>query len=183
MKLLLRKDVESLGMVGDVIEVKNSYARNYLIPQQLAVKPTPANMKALEDEKRLAAERRAALRSHLEETAKRLRDAEVTISSAANEEGRLYGSVGPREIASALRDEGYAVETAQVELHDPFRSLDSKTVTIRLSAEVTTEVKVWVVRERASEILDDETEKPAGDAESAGTAADTEVGDGGDATS
>jgi len=179
MKLLLRKDIESLGMVGDVIDVKDSYGRNYLIPQQLAVKPTPSNMKALEEEKRLAAERRAALRTHLEETAKRLRDAEVTISAAANEEGRLYGSVGPREIASALREEGYAVETAQVELHDPFRDLDSKTVTIRLAADVTTEVKVWVVRERAAEGLDEPGES-AGDDQSAGTAADTEVGDGGD---
>lgn len=179
MKLLLRKDVESLGMVGDVINVKDSYGRNYLIPQHLAVQPTPANMKALEDEKRLAAERRAALRTQLEETANRLSNVEVTISAVANEEGRLYGSVGPREIASALRDEGYAVETAQVELHDPFRVLDSKTVTIRLAADVTTEVKVWVVRERDAGDIE-ETETPAGEDKSAGTAADTEVGDGGD---
>jgi large subunit ribosomal protein L9 len=169
-------------MVGDVIDVKDSYGRNYLIPQHLAVQPTTANMKALEDEKRLAAERRAAIRSHLEETANRLKNVEVTISAVANEEGRLYGSVGPREIASALRDEGYAVETAQVELHDPFRALDSKTVTIRLTADVTTEVKVWVVRERAAGVLD-EPETPTGQRKHAGSEADTEVSEGGDASS
>ena len=111
MKLLLRRDIAKVGLAGDVIEVSEGYARNYLIPHHLAVEPTKANMKAIEEDKRLAEEERRLRRAALEEMAGRMRNVEVTIAAACNEEGHLYGSVGPREIAAALRDEGHDVET------------------------------------------------------------------------
>lgn len=157
MKLLLRKDIPKLGLAGDVVEVSEGYARNYLIPHHFALEPTKGNMKAIEEDKRLAEEERRVRRSALEGQAHRLRGVEVTISAAANAEGHLYGSVGPREVAAALRDLGHDVEAKQVQLFKPIRTLDTLTVPVSFADDLTVEVKVWVVREAGSE----ELEKPA----------------------
>jgi large subunit ribosomal protein L9 len=156
MKLLLRRDVQKLGLAGDVVEVKEGYARNYLIPQQIAVLPTDANMKRIEEDKRLAALERAKVREALEAEAARMRDVEVTIAATCNVEGHLYGSVGPREIAAALRNEGHSVETKQVQLHEPIKRLDTVTVPVKFTDDLTVEVKVWVVREEAGGLEEEE---------------------------
>lgn len=167
MKLLLRRDISKVGLAGDVVDVKDGYARNYLIPQHLAVEPTKANMRKIEEDKRLAEEERRRHRSALEQRAARLRDVEVTISSACNPEGHLYGSVGPREIAAALRDEGHDVEPKQVHLHAPIRQLDTVTVPVIFGDDISVDVKVWVVRETHSGVEEigesfDEREADAG---------------------
>ncbi len=146
MKLLLKKDISHLGIVGDVVDVAPGYGRNYLLPQGLATEATQANIKALAEERRKAEERRQQMRDELGRRAERLRDVEVTIAAAANEEGVLYGSVGPREIAAALRDEGHDVEASHVELREPIRRLDNLAVNVRFAEDIRTEVKVWVVR-------------------------------------
>lgn len=151
MKLILQRDVKHLGLVGDVVEVKEGYARNYLLPQNLALMPTTANTKQVELARARVAEERKLLVEQRRAAARRLAGAEITIRAAANEEGVLYGSVGPREIAAALRHEGHTVETEQVELHTPIRQLDNVVVPVRFSEDSTVEVKVWVVRETASE--------------------------------
>ena len=162
MRLLLKKDIPSLGMVGDVVEVSAGYARNYLIPHHLGVAPTKDNMKELEEAKRLAAEERLRHRQQLQAEAERLKEVEITISAAANPQGHLYGSVGPREIAAALRDEGYAVEAAQIQLHEPIKQLDNKMVPVRFGEDLEVEVKVWVVREKgAGELEEEEPEEGA----------------------
>ena len=163
-KLLLRRDVAKLGHVGDVVEVSEGYARNYLVPHHLAVEPTPANLKAIEDEKKQAQTARLEQRRALELRVEAMADVEVTISAAANEEGHLYGSVGPREIAAALLDEGHDVKTAQVELHHPIRQLDTVMVPIVFAEDLKTEIKVWVVRERASEAAEEEAASEGQDA-------------------
>ncbi len=154
MKLLLRRDIPKVGLAGDVVSVTEGYARNYLLPQRLAVLPTQANMKAIEEDKRRAEAERKLRRAELETAASKMRDVEVTISAACNEEGHLYGSVGPREIAAALRDEGHAVEPKQVQLHEPIRRLDSITVPVVFADDLRVEVKVWVVRETAADEVD-----------------------------
>jgi len=155
MKLLLRRDIPKVGLAGDIVEVKEGYARNYLIPQHLGVLPTAANMKVIEEDRRRAEEERKRLRVALEEQARRLREVEVTIAAACTEEGHLYGSVGPREIAAALRDEGHNVEAKQVQLHKPIRQLDTISVPVVFTDDLTVEVKVWVVRETAAGPLDE----------------------------
>ncbi len=149
-KLLLRRDVPKLGHVGDVVEVNDGYARNYLLPHHLAMEPTQANLKAIEEEKQKAAAIRLERRKGLEKRAEALEGVEVTIAAAANEEGHLYGSVGPREISAALREEGYEVDTGEIQLHDPIRQLDSVMVPVVLADDLRAEVKVWVVREKAA---------------------------------
>ena len=168
MKLLLRRDIPKLGLVGDVVEVKEGYARNYLIPQHLAVEPTPANMKKIEDDKRRVEEDRKKSRVALEDRVTRMRDVEVTISAACNPDGQLYGSVGPREVAAALRDEGHVVDPKQIQLHEPIRQLDTVTVPVTFADDLVVEVKVWVVRETGGGDLGDEAESSDFSSETAG---------------
>jgi large subunit ribosomal protein L9 len=151
MKLLLRRDIPKVGLAGDVVDVTEGYARNYLLPQRLGILPTRANMRVIEEDKRQAEEERKQRRVDLEVQAGRMREVEVTISAACNEEGHLYGSVGPREIAAALRDEGHQVEAKQVQLHEPIRRLDTITVPVAFADDLKVEVKVWVVRETAAD--------------------------------
>ena len=147
MELLLRKDIAKLGLAGDVVNVAAGYGRNYLLPHHLAVLPTDANRKQLEADKRLAAEIRAQRHAELKATAKRLAEVEVTISAAANPEGRLYGSVGAKEISQALKAEGHAIEPEHVRLPEPLRTLDAIMVPLVLADKLEVEVKVWVVRD------------------------------------
>jgi large subunit ribosomal protein L9 len=156
MKLLLRRDIPNVGLAGDVVEVREGYARNYLLPQHMAVLPTNANMKAIEEDKRRAEEERRQKRTALEAQAKELVEKEVTISAACNEEGHLYGSVGPREIAAALRNDGHEVQPKQVHLFEPIRRLDSVTVPVVFAEDLNVDVKVWVVRERAADEIEEE---------------------------
>ena len=150
MELLLKKDVAHLGIVGDVVNVSPGYARNYLLPHDIATEATAANIRGLAEERQKAEERRRLAHDVLVQAAERIRDIEVTIAAAANDEGVLYGSVGPREIAAALRDEGHTVEASHIDLHEPIRRLDNIVVRVRFADDVTSEVKVWVVRSQAT---------------------------------
>lgn len=167
MRLLLTKDVPKLGYVGDVVEVSPGYGRNYLLPHHLAVEPTPANLKRVEELKRIAEAEREARRQQLTELANRLTGVEVTIAAVANPEGHLYGSVGRREIARALNDLGYPVRPEEVMLEHPIKQLDSLTVPVRLSEEHQVEIKVWVVREKEAGVIEDEGEPEGEEAEGA----------------
>lgn len=155
MKLLLRKDISKLGLVGDLVEVSEGYARNYLLPHHLALEPNKGNLKIIEVEKKKAAEERARRHEFLRQSAEKLSKVELTISAAANPEGQLYGSVGPRDISRALINEGYSVQPDQVRMTEPIKRLDNVMVKIRLADEVETEIKVWVVPEKTVGDLSD----------------------------
>lgn len=169
MKLLLCKNVSNLGIVGDVVEVAPGYARNYLIPNRLATEPTDANMRRLKEARRLAEEEIRLQRKQLESLAAKLVGVEVTIQARANEDGHLYGSVGRREIAHAIAEEGFAITSDQIVLPDPIRRIDTVEVEVRLANDLRTPVKVWVVREKTAE--EEAEEKRAAEA-----AAGTEAG-------
>ena len=145
MKVLLRQDVPNLGLVGDTVEVGEGYARNFLLPQNLAVKPTPGNLKRLAEEKvarELTEKQRVeALRA----VAAKLTGLSITIKAKANELGHLFGSVTEEHIVEALAAEGYKVATTQVALAAPIRTLDKFRVPIRLADGVEAEIDVWVV--------------------------------------
>ncbi|MFQ5414732.1 MAG: 50S ribosomal protein L9 [Phycisphaerae bacterium] len=151
MKLLLRKNVRKLGIVGDVVHVASGYARNYLIPQGLAVSPTRGNMRALAKARELAEQELAEQRAMLAGRIEKLANFEVTLAAPANEDGVLYGSVGRREIAAALRAAGHDVDAEHVQLQAPIRHLDNVTVQVQYEEDLTASVKVWVVRERGGE--------------------------------
>jgi len=147
MRLLLLEDVRKLGHVGDVVEVRSGYARNYLLPQRLATEPTQENIAAIEDRKRQAAAERAARLKRYQDLVAQMQDVSITLERAANPEGTLYGGVHTRDIAEALQAQGFPVQPEQVLLDAPIRTLDNRLVTLEFTDEVTTQVKVWVVRE------------------------------------
>lgn len=149
MKLLLCKNVEHLGIVGDVVDVKPGYARNYLIPKHLATTPTAGNMKQLAEARRVAEAEVAHHRKQLAALAAQVNGLDVTIRAKANEEGVLYGSVGRKEIAAAIAEEGYELIVDHIQLRDPIRHLDNIEVDIRFNADLVSKVKVWVVREKS----------------------------------
>ncbi len=164
MKLLLCKNIQELGIVGDIVEVSSGYARNYLLPQHLATEPTKANMRKLAEARKAAEEEIKLKRKQLEAASQRLEGVEVTVRARANEEGVLYGSVGTREITAALLDEGHFVKPEQVMLDEPIRQLDNVSVEVRLHPELLSSIKVWVVREK-EEGEGDEEEETAGASE------------------
>lgn len=151
MKLLLCKSIDTLGIVGDIVEVAAGYGRNYLVPHGLAVKPTDTNVRKLAEARRKAEQEVIENRKLLEAFAARLEGAEVTISARTNEDGILYGSVGPKEIAAALVEEGHPVKADQVKLEAPIRQLDNVAAEIRVTDDLRSTIKVWVVRDKTSE--------------------------------
>jgi large subunit ribosomal protein L9 len=145
MKVLLRQDVPSLGVIGDVVDVRPGYARNYLLPQHVAVEPTDANLKRIEQERKERAKREKERMETLKGIAKRLQGTSVTIRAKANELGHLFGSVTESHIAQALKDEGFDVEPEKIALAQPIRTLDKFRVPIHLAPDVDAEIDVWVV--------------------------------------
>ncbi len=145
MKVLLRQTVDKLGHIGDVVNVKPGYARNYLLPQGIGMEPTEANLKDIETAKQAYLQQVAQQRGELEARAKLLDGKEITIAARANEEGHLYGSVGPAQIVAALDNEGFSIEAENVLLDEPISKLDKHEVTIRFSEDISATISVWVV--------------------------------------
>lgn len=162
MKILLRKNIAKLGRIGDVVEVKPGYARNYLFPQRLAVKPTKGNLKAVEAEKQHDLEQLARERTELQQRARLLSGKEITIPARANEEGNLYGSIGPAQIVAVLASESFFLEPENIVLDEPIRQLDKYDVQVRFAEDVTATIHVWVVPHHEAD------EAPVGEADRSG---------------
>jgi len=145
MKVLLNQNIARLGNIGDVVDVAEGYARNYLLPQNMATQPTEANIKAVEAAKAKYLEQLAQERADLQAKADAVRGKEVSIAVRANEEGHLYGSVGPAQIAAAMAEEGVFVEAKYIVLDHPIRQLDKYDVTVAFAEDVTATIHVWVV--------------------------------------
>jgi large subunit ribosomal protein L9 len=156
MKLLLRKDIANLGLCGDIVEVSAGYARNYLLPCHLALEPSKANLKAIEEDKKLAAEERARRHAFLSQMRDRLTGVEVTISAACTREGHLYGSVGPREISRALLDDGYSVLADQVKMSQNIKVIGRQDIRVVLADDIEANIVVYVAPEKGAGILDEE---------------------------
>ncbi|KKK83896.1 hypothetical protein LCGC14_2788800 [marine sediment metagenome] len=170
MKILLRRNVRKLGQIGDVVEVRDGYARNYLIPCGLATVPSEGNIKAIEREKLAYLAEQARLRQELETQANILDGKEFTITVRANEEGHLYGSVGPAQIAQAVGQKGIMLDVENIVLDEPIRKLDKYEVVVAFDEGIQATITLWVVppREADSEYTDVEAEDApdAGDADS-----------------
>ena len=152
MKVLLCEDMDKLGWLGDVVEVKSGYARNYLLPQGMAVLATKSNIKSLAEEKAKRVEQRKAESEKLAELASRVDGAEAVIAAKANEQGHLFGSVTARAIADNLRAQGFEVTDGMVSLAEHIKTTVTHEVGIKVSAELTSTVSVVVVPEDDKEI-------------------------------
>lgn len=146
-EVILRRRVDELGDVGDVVHVKAGYARNYLLPQGLAYVATEQNRRRLEQERSAALVAEQRDRERAMGVAQRLDGVSITFTMLAGEEGKLYGSVGPRDIATQLSEQGFDVHGRNVALKEPIKALGVYSVRIRLYPEVEASVKVWVIKQ------------------------------------
>lgn len=147
MRVILRRDVPGLGRLGEVKEVADGYARNYLIPRGLAYTATEGNMKALEIDRRREAQRQARELAEARALAERIAATSVTISVQVGEEDRLFGSVTSADIAAALEQEGIQVDRRKIHLDEPIKELGVFNVPVRLHRDVECEVRIWVVKQ------------------------------------
>jgi large subunit ribosomal protein L9 len=147
MDVILREDVEKLGAAGDVVTVKDGYARNYLLPRGLAYAATDGNKRRLEAERKSRSRRADAEVAEAGAIAARLEAVSLSFSMKAGEGDKLFGSVTTHDIAERLKAEGFDVDKKTVELPEPIKALGVYKVPIRLHPDVKPEVRVWVVKE------------------------------------
>ncbi len=146
MKVLLLNDVKKLGWLGDIVEVKNGYARNYLVPYGFATIPSDENIKAIAERKAQKAQERKMAHEKLSRVVAEVEGASVTITAAANAQGHLFGSVSPADIAAALRKGGYEISDDMVSGGN-LKETGSFNVTLKLALDLHATVKVEVVAE------------------------------------
>jgi len=147
MEIILRADVQHLGKLGEVVKVKDGYARNYLLPKGLAYPATEANKKKIAYEGERLAKQRAAEKTAAETEATRLADVHLTFEVKVGEEEKLYGSVTASDIQRKLEELGIKVDKRKVDLPEPIRELGEFKVGIKIHPEVRPEVRVTVVKE------------------------------------
>lgn len=146
MKVVLLERVEGWGALGDVVTVKDGYARNYLLPQQKALRATETNLKAFEAQKKDIAARNERARGEAEKSGAKLDGSNYVLIRQAGESGQLYGSVSGRDVSDAIQAEGGRVERSQVVLNLPIKTIGLHEVKVKLHPEVTITVKVNVAR-------------------------------------
>jgi large subunit ribosomal protein L9 len=158
-KLLLKESVKNVGRVGDLVEVSPGYARNFLLPKDLAVHPTPNNVKKVEERRKEVERLERERREQQAALIKQLEGVEVTLERRANEQGHLFGSVTATDIAKALQGQGFNIEAADVNLPGKLDAINTYQVTISFAADLKTDVKVWVAPDAESKALIDAHKK------------------------
>ena len=147
MKIILLDDVPKLGRRGEVRDVSDGYARNYLLPHKLALNATPGNLRNIETIKAAQEGRAVRMRSEAETQAQLIEGLTYAQSRSASDEGRLFGSVGKADIAAFLAQNGLTVERRRIMMDEPIKSVGEYTVPVRLHGDVTATLKVTVARE------------------------------------
>lgn len=146
MEVLLRRTIEGVGDVGDIVKVKPGFARNYLLPKGYAARVTPDAMRRIDKDREVEAKRQAALAEHYTELVKQLGEMELTIEVRAGEDGHLYGSVSSKHVLSAFIQRGYELKERQIRF-EAVREIGEYTVPVHLSADHQVDVKLWVVQD------------------------------------
>lgn len=147
MKVILRKNFDQLGKIGDLIDVKDGYARNFLLPRQVAYIATKGNIRALEEEKQQLAKKEVKELEAAKVLAAELENVSITIPVKVGEEDKIFGSVTSQMISDALKEKSYEIDKRKIDLAEPIKALGIYTVNVKLHNEVTANVKTWVVRE------------------------------------
>jgi len=147
-KLLLTENVDSLGIVGDVVNVKVGYARNYLLPFGYATSPSEELIASLAERRAQAEKDVAARRKERQEMINKLDGQELTMDRACNDQGHLYGSVTQQDIAAALREVGFAVSPREVRLPGAIKRVDAFDILVKVDSDLEAHVKLWVAADR-----------------------------------
>jgi large subunit ribosomal protein L9 len=149
MKVILNTAMDNLGKAGDIINVKDGYARNYLLPRKIAFEATINNVRALEHQKRIIADRLRKERKEFEGLAQKISESPITIPVQVGEEGKLFGSVTNKDIAEALSREGFQIDKRKIRLEDPIKEVGSFVIPINLHPDVVANLPLHVVSAQA----------------------------------
>ncbi|HBY19394.1 MAG: 50S ribosomal protein L9 [Marinimicrobia bacterium 46_47] len=147
MKIILKENVENVGVVGDIITVKDGYARNFLIPKGLAMEATRSNIKRAEELKKIEERKKTAAVDKARRLAEKLKNISLTTSVTAGDDDKIFGSVTSQTVADLLAEKGYDVDKRHIILNEPIKALGVYDIPIKLHSDVTAEVKLWVVKE------------------------------------
>lgn len=147
MKVILIEDVNNLGVKGDVKNVADGYARNFLFPRGLAVEATPSRIRERDKESLLSENREKREESAARQLADSLQGKQVEFKLSASPEGKLFGSITPSDIARALQEEGFAVDRRKIELSEPIKRLGEHKVNIKIRPGIATEIMVNALKE------------------------------------
>ncbi len=145
MKVILRQNHENLGTIGDIVDVKDGYARNFLIPRSIAYRATPGALRAIESEKKLYQAQQARLEADARSQGERLESVSITIGMRVGEDDRLFGSVTSSMIADELGRQGHEVDRRTIQLGEPIKHLGMYDVPVKLHTNVVATLKVFVV--------------------------------------
>jgi len=170
-KLLLKESIKHVGRVGDIVEVSPGYARNFLLPKDLAVEPTPGNVTKVEERKKEIEKIERERREQQAALIKQLEGVEVTLERRANEQGHLFGSVSATDIAKALQGQGYNIEPDDINLPGKLDRIEKYTVQVKFAEDLVTDVKVWVAPDPESKATMDAAAKARAEADKTADAA------------
>jgi len=166
-KLLLKESIKHVGRVGDVVEVSSGYARNYLLPKDLAVQPTPANVKRVEARRQEIEKQERERRDQQQKMIDQLKAVEVHLERRANEQGHLFGSVTATDIAKQLQAQGFNVLAEDINLPGRLDRISDYSVQVKFAEDLTTDLKVWVHADAESKAAIDAHAKSQQPAENA----------------
>jgi len=147
MKVILRQNFEPLGQVGEVVEVKDGYAHNFLLPRKIAYIARDGNLRALEEEKKAVLKKAKHELQAAEALATELEKVSITIPVQVGEEDKIFGSVTAQMIADNLKEKGYDIDKRKIEIDEAIKTLGIYSVNVKLHQSIGAKVKVWVVRE------------------------------------
>ena len=146
MEVILSQDVHHLGKLGDVVKVKDGYARNYLLPEKLAFAATPSNLKKIEQQEKKRKAKYEANKQEAENLAEKLKKVSCTLSVEVNDLDKLYGAISEADIAKALETEGYTINKKDIVIEQPIQELGIFEVGVNLHPAVTTKIRLWVTK-------------------------------------
>jgi len=147
MKVILREDIRKLGKIGQIVDVADGFARNYLVPKGLAVEANTKNIRSMEHEKKIIHEKAKKLKESAQDLASRISSMTLTIKAKAGEEEKLFGSVTTMDIAEALLNEGLEIDRKKISLEEPIKRLGNYSVQIKIHPEVSVPLNIQVVQE------------------------------------
>ena len=147
MKIILKEDVQNLGFMGETVNVTDGYARNFLMPKNLAIPATNSNVKTVEHEKKIIEKKKAKITAELTEIKNNLEKTEITIPVKVGENEKIFGSITKVDIENKLKDSGFNIDRKIINLDNPIKELGIQTVKVKLSRDIVAEIKVNAVPE------------------------------------
>lgn len=147
MQVILKEDVKNLGKAGEIVNVKDGFGRNFLLPRGLAIDATAKNINQLEHQKRVIVQRSKKIANDAQSLADRLSQVSVILNAKAGDEDRLFGSVTSADISEALKQKGFDIDKKKIILEEPIKRLGEHAVRIKLHPEISAELKVFVNKE------------------------------------